>query len=199
MKQITQWCVLFPALVFLAFVLVKCEAKAFEVGDSITLKRNHFIMVSEAPTTILTIQEKMREYLDWIANQSGKYEQGVPFPKVSYISKEMLKLMIYGAEKITEADEEGYKLIEILAAYKNGEVFFPNEFDHNDPMYQHTLFHEMVHHHQYLVYGKSTCAGLREVEAYELQKQWQNEVNSPAKRPNMLVSKIQEMLCKRGR
>lgn len=199
MKRTTQRCVLFLALVFMILGLATCEAQAFKVNDSINLKRNYFAIVSVSPVKVQTIQEKMREYLDWIANQSDEYELDAPFPKILYLSQERLKLMIYGAEQITKADEEGYKLIEILAVYKNREVFFPDGFDHNDLMRQHTLFHEMVHHHQYLMYGKSTCAGLREVEAYELQKQWQDEFNSPARRPNMLVPKMQEMLCKRGR
>lgn len=161
--------------------------------------RNYFtaVVVKLTPFAII-IQKKMREYLDWIAIRSNEYELDMPLPEIRYISQEMLMVGVYGSEAVAKADLEGYVLLEISALYKTGVIFLLEDFDHNDPMYQHTLVHELVHHLQYLKSGSPSCAGLWEYEAFELQTQWQNEFNSPAERPDMLIPTMQWKSCKRG-
>jgi hypothetical protein len=110
--------------------------------------------VSPSPTMFALLDE---------AKKMMRFTGNISMPKLySMNEKDLQKHYCEGAPKCDT----------VTAIYKDGAIYFDEDYDAKHPVWRSILFHEMVHHVQYVRQGGTkTCDDWykREREAYDLQ------------------------------
>ena len=109
------------------------------------------------------------------AKKMMKYEGSVPMPRMySLNEKDLQALYCEGAPKCDT----------VTAIYKDGAIYFDEDYDAKHPLWRSIIFHEMVHHVQYVRQGSTrTCYVWykKEREAYDLQASYLRKQGSSDK------------------
>lgn len=115
-------------------------------------KTQHTVTPSPAMVSLLEEAKKMM-----------KYEGPLTMPKLySMNEKDLQALYCDGAKKCDV----------VTAVYNDGAIYFDEDYDARHPVWRSILFHEMVHHIQYLKQGNTKTCDVwykKEHEAYNLQ------------------------------
>ena len=127
-------------------------------------KTQHTITPSPAMISLLEEARKMM-----------KYEGPVPMPRMySLNEKDLQALYCEGAPKCDT----------VTAIYKDGAIYFDEDYDAKHPVWRSILFHEMVHHVQYVRQGGTKTCDVwykKEREAYDLQASYLRKQGSSDK------------------
>lgn len=137
------------------------------------------------------------EYIDWIVANSEFEYNGEPLPTIERTNKAMLLIMLYGEQRVAQAEYNNTYLPEVEAIYddETNTIFLPHETELEDFANHHIIVHELVHYLQDINGITDECVGRLEAPAYKLHTQWQDEVDHPAERPNGLFVMMLELAC----
>jgi hypothetical protein len=97
------------------------------------------------------------------AKKMMKYDGPVPMPKMYSMNEKDLQAFYCGSS--TKCDV-------VTAVYNDGVIYFDEDYDAKHPVWRSILFHEMVHHIQYVQQGNTKTCDVwykKEREAYNLQ------------------------------
>jgi hypothetical protein len=143
-------------------------------------------------------REVFMPYIEWITANSTYTYNGEPMPRVAFVSKGILQTVVYGADNVAKAEAKGVKLLEVLAAYDKGVMYFPRDKDIASFEMAPTVLHELVHYLQGINktpdYG---CLQNLEPPAYELQTKWMDAHNHPEERPSPFFIMMLTYSCSR--
>jgi hypothetical protein len=144
--------------------------------------------------------ERFMPYIEWLTANSDLKYNGEPLPDVEYVSQNILQTIVYGPEKVAEAEYKGQSLLEILGAYddKKNIMYLPEGADigawENAPTVVHELFHFLQMVNKVDDYG---CIANLEQPAYEAQAAWMDAHNHPEERPNLFFVFMLTQSCQR--
>ena len=109
--------------------------------------------------------EMVRDYIKWIADQTGWPVLSIP--PIKTVSSSELTKMLFGSSKEVAPVQPG-------ALYSKNEhlIFLASTWRKDDVLDQSILVHELVHHLQMENHVQFECWGRYEAQAYELQIRW---------------------------
>lgn len=134
----------------------------------------------------------MLEYITWITENSDYVYNDEELPKILFKTQRRMAELFYGEdfrEDIPGNISGLYNTIE-------NEIILPYGTKFSDYNNQPTLVHELVHFLQN-THGKfgNVCVGELEIEAYELQIQWMDEVGHTQERPDEFSYRVLILAC----
>jgi hypothetical protein len=97
------------------------------------------------------------------AKKMMKYDGPVPMPRMYSLNEKDLQALYCGNSKKCDV---------VTAVYDDGAIYFDEDYDAKHPVWRSILFHEMVHHVQYMKQGNTKTCDVwykKEREAYNLQ------------------------------
>lgn len=103
---------------------------------------------------------------------------GEPLPKIRFFKQDLVQVIAYGEIEYSKAEAKGTKLPTINAIYSadSKTMYISDQIDVNDPVFEVTLVHEIVHYLQD-INGFTKSLGpyvvCTESEAYDVQMLWQ--------------------------
>lgn len=143
------------------------------------------------------------EYVNWITENSDFEYNGETLPTLKKIPNDQLRVYAYGDDAVTEAEQNGSQLPEIIALYNHdtNQIIVDDKFELEDFTKHHIIVHELVHFLQLINGHYDTpeyikCKTSLEPIAYELHTKWMDEVNHPGERPNGMFLFFLSMACK---
>jgi predicted Zn-dependent protease with MMP-like domain len=154
-----------------------------------------FLIVLSANT--LRAEPIFERYINWIVNNSELVYNQETLPTIQRVSSDFLQILFYGDTVVAQAEFNNHYLPEVIALYddRNNQIIVSHETDLSDFANHHIIVHELVHFLQKINNVTYDCVGMLEPQAYRLQEKWQDEVNHPAERPDMLFVILIELAC----
>jgi hypothetical protein len=128
------------------------------------------------------ITERLAAMSEWITHHSTYRNLPKHAPDIVYLAPQDLHAQAAGSTSQfrASAEEAGFK-----ALYANGIMYLRDDFSlQRDGQ---ILFHELVHHFQWANGGATTCKGAREVEAYDLQRLYAEDIGEEPRVPSALA------------
>lgn len=124
--------------------------------------------------------ELIKEYLNWILENSEFEYNDEKLPIIKFLDSELLKIYAYGGEVVARSERgENFELQNILALYlyEKDTIFVSSDIDLTDFRNHHIIIHELVHYLQDIngYYETVNCQKLLEKDAYHIQEKWMRE------------------------
>lgn len=113
-------------------------------------------------------------FLAWIGSHTSYDVSQVVLPQIEFHTQEELNRLYYQGRECKEG--EFSNIVAFYTKKAGGTGYFNKKFNEKDPEDQAVLFHEIVHHVQYVNKTKMPkTAYAREVEAITLENIWRIE------------------------
>ncbi len=119
-----------------------------------------------------------KKYVEFAVKWTLYKYNGEPLPKIKIVKQDLLQVVAYGEIEYSQAEAKGLKLSTVNAIYivDNKTMYISDQVDVNDPAFEVTLVHEIVHYLQD-INGFTKSLGVylvcTESEAYDVQMLWQ--------------------------
>jgi Domain of unknown function (DUF6647) len=155
-----SFCILFAVWSALPSITMGAENSSPEKSDTL----DSLPAEQEVGSSVKLSSETVRNYLDWIIQQTGWPTAAVPPIRVTSLAHlRELSGLSSDAEWIRPA-----------AFYSKSEhlIYLADRWNKDNLVDQSILVHELVHHLQVEDHIQFACCGRYEAQAYELQIQW---------------------------